>query len=216
MPRALSLLHRRGALRHTHFTLSEHTDIRTDQRKRYRIIRKENPSVTALDWFHNAPRWKASRASKRRWVLKGTLHAVSVIFENLKAGANIEEIMEWFDGLDLEQSKPSSILPPAALNRLLPLCQPLMLVLFDQALDCGNWSAQAYNAAWKSQSSCRTISRSKRTGRKALEALVDEGYRLGAFSHYQASQLLGLSRLGFRRFFEGTEYLRDTAGDPSH
>jgi uncharacterized protein (DUF433 family) len=28
---------------------------------------------------------------------------VSVIFENLKAGANIEEIMEWFDGLDREQ-----------------------------------------------------------------------------------------------------------------
>ena len=28
---------------------------------------------------------------------------VSVIFENLKAGANIDEIMEWFEGLDREQ-----------------------------------------------------------------------------------------------------------------
>jgi len=37
------------------------------------------------------------------WVLKGTRMPVSVIFENLKAGANIEEIMEWFDGLDREQ-----------------------------------------------------------------------------------------------------------------
>jgi uncharacterized protein (DUF433 family) len=29
--------------------------------------------------------------------------SVSVIFENLKVGANIVEIMEWFDGLDREQ-----------------------------------------------------------------------------------------------------------------
>jgi hypothetical protein len=28
---------------------------------------------------------------------------VSVIFENLKAGANIDEIMEWFEGLEREQ-----------------------------------------------------------------------------------------------------------------
>jgi uncharacterized protein (DUF433 family) len=29
----------------------------------------------------------------------------SAIFENLEAGANIDEIMEWFDGLDREQVK---------------------------------------------------------------------------------------------------------------
>jgi len=28
---------------------------------------------------------------------------VSVIFENLKAGANVDEIMEWFEGLNREQ-----------------------------------------------------------------------------------------------------------------
>jgi uncharacterized protein (DUF433 family) len=28
---------------------------------------------------------------------------VSVIFENVKAGANLDEIMEWFEGLDREQ-----------------------------------------------------------------------------------------------------------------
>jgi uncharacterized protein (DUF433 family) len=37
------------------------------------------------------------------WVLKGTRMPVSVIFENLKAGANTDEIMEWFEGLDREQ-----------------------------------------------------------------------------------------------------------------
>lgn len=39
-------------------------------------------------------------------------------------------------------------------------------------------------------------------GREALEALVVEGYRSGALSHYQASQLLGLSRLAFDGFLK--------------
>jgi uncharacterized protein (DUF433 family) len=37
------------------------------------------------------------------WVLKGTRMPVSAIFENLEAGANIDDIMEWFDGLDRDQ-----------------------------------------------------------------------------------------------------------------
>lgn len=39
------------------------------------------------------------------WVLKGTRMPVSAIFENIAAGANIDDIMEWFDGLDREQVK---------------------------------------------------------------------------------------------------------------
>ena len=39
------------------------------------------------------------------WVLKGTRMPVSAIFENLEAGANIDDIMEWYDGLDREQIK---------------------------------------------------------------------------------------------------------------
>jgi predicted HTH domain antitoxin len=34
-------------------------------------------------------------------------------------------------------------------------------------------------------------------GREALEALALEGYRSGAFSQYEAAQLLGMSRLAF-------------------
>lgn len=34
-------------------------------------------------------------------------------------------------------------------------------------------------------------------GREALEALAIEGYRSGALTHYQASQLLQVSRLAF-------------------
>lgn len=36
------------------------------------------------------------------WVLRGTRMPVSVIFENLEAGADIDE---WFEGLDREQIK---------------------------------------------------------------------------------------------------------------
>ena len=39
------------------------------------------------------------------WVLRGTRMPVSAIFENIEAGARINDIMEWFDGLDREQVK---------------------------------------------------------------------------------------------------------------
>lgn len=39
-------------------------------------------------------------------------------------------------------------------------------------------------------------------GRAALEALAIEGYRSGALTHYQASQLLQLSRLEFDAFLK--------------
>jgi predicted HTH domain antitoxin len=39
-------------------------------------------------------------------------------------------------------------------------------------------------------------------GRDALESLAIEGYRAGTLSHYQASQILGLSRLEFDGFLK--------------
>ena len=39
-------------------------------------------------------------------------------------------------------------------------------------------------------------------GREALEALAIEGYRQGTFSHFEASQLLGLSRFEFEGFLK--------------
>jgi len=39
------------------------------------------------------------------WLLRGTRMPVAAIFENIEAGANIDDIMEWFDGLDREQVK---------------------------------------------------------------------------------------------------------------
>jgi uncharacterized protein (DUF433 family) len=39
------------------------------------------------------------------WVLRGTRMPVTAIFENIEAGASIDDIMEWFDGLDRKQVK---------------------------------------------------------------------------------------------------------------
>ena len=39
------------------------------------------------------------------WVLRGTRMPVSAIFENIEAGAGIDDIMKWFEGLDREQVK---------------------------------------------------------------------------------------------------------------
>ena len=39
------------------------------------------------------------------WVLKGIRMPVAAIFENIEAGASIDDIMKWFDGLDREQVK---------------------------------------------------------------------------------------------------------------
>lgn len=39
-------------------------------------------------------------------------------------------------------------------------------------------------------------------GREALEALAIEGYRSGALSHFEAGQLLGLSRFEFDGFLK--------------
>jgi len=39
------------------------------------------------------------------WVLRGTRMPVSAIFENLEAGASVDDIMQWYDGLNREQVK---------------------------------------------------------------------------------------------------------------
>ena len=59
--------------------------------------------MAALDWSQCHAVESIPGKVSGAWVLKGTRMPISVIFENLKAGANIDEIMEWFEGLDREQ-----------------------------------------------------------------------------------------------------------------
>jgi uncharacterized protein (DUF433 family) len=62
-------------------------------------------NMAALDWSRCPVVESVSGKVSGAWVLKGTRMPVSAIFENLEAGANIDDIMAWFDGLDREQVK---------------------------------------------------------------------------------------------------------------
>jgi len=59
--------------------------------------------MPALDWSQCSAVESIPGKVSGAWVLRGTRMPVSVIFENLQAGANIDDIMEWFEGLDRGQ-----------------------------------------------------------------------------------------------------------------
>lgn len=61
--------------------------------------------MTPLDWSQCPAVESIPGKVSGAWVLKGTRMPVSAIFENLEAGASVDNIMEWFDGLDREQVK---------------------------------------------------------------------------------------------------------------
>ena len=61
--------------------------------------------MAALDWSQCPAVESIPGKVSGAWVLKGTRMPVSVIFENLEGGASLDDIMEWFEGLDREQVK---------------------------------------------------------------------------------------------------------------
>lgn len=61
--------------------------------------------MAALDWSQCSAVESVPGKVSGAWVLKGTRMPVSAIFENLEAGASLDDIMEWYDGLDREQVK---------------------------------------------------------------------------------------------------------------
>src|ERR1700693_3697129 len=63
------------------------------------------PLMAALDWSQCSAVESVPGKVSGAWVLKGTRLPVSAIFENLEAGASLDDIMQWYDGLDREQVK---------------------------------------------------------------------------------------------------------------
>jgi uncharacterized protein (DUF433 family) len=59
--------------------------------------------MATLDWSQCPDVESVPGRVSGAWVLKGTRMPVAAIFDNLAAGANIDNIMEWFDGLDRKQ-----------------------------------------------------------------------------------------------------------------
>ena len=52
--------------------------------------------MAALDWSQCPAVESIPGKVSGAWVFKGTRMPVSLVFENLEAGATIEEIMDWF------------------------------------------------------------------------------------------------------------------------
>ncbi len=59
--------------------------------------------ITTLDWSQCPEVESVPDKVSGAWVLRGTRMPASVILENLDAGASLDDIMEWFDGLDRNQ-----------------------------------------------------------------------------------------------------------------
>ena len=61
--------------------------------------------MASLDWSQCPDVESVHGKLSGAWVLKGTRMPVSAIFENLGAGATLDNILERFDGLRREQVK---------------------------------------------------------------------------------------------------------------
>ena len=61
--------------------------------------------MATLDWSQCSAVESIPGKVSGAWVLKGTRMPVSAIFENLEAGASVDDIMQWYDGLNREQVK---------------------------------------------------------------------------------------------------------------
>ena len=61
--------------------------------------------MAVLDWAQCSAVERIPGKVSGAWVVRGTRMPVSAIFENLEAGANIDDILQWFDGLNREQIK---------------------------------------------------------------------------------------------------------------
>ena len=66
---------------------------------------KEGANVSSLDWSECSAVESIPGKVSGAWVLKGTRMPVSAIFENIEAGASLDDILEWYEGLDREQVK---------------------------------------------------------------------------------------------------------------
>ena len=53
--------------------------------------------MSALDWSRCPAVESSPEKVSGAWVFRGTRMPVATVFENLEAGATIEDIMEWFD-----------------------------------------------------------------------------------------------------------------------
>ena len=59
--------------------------------------------MALLDWSRCPVVERVPDKVSGAWVLKGTRMPVATIFENLEAGASIDDVLTWYEGLDRKQ-----------------------------------------------------------------------------------------------------------------
>ena len=59
--------------------------------------------MAVLDWSQCPAVEKVAGKVSGAWVLQGTRMPAATIFENLQAGASIDDVLAWYDGLDRKQ-----------------------------------------------------------------------------------------------------------------
>ena len=59
--------------------------------------------MAVLDWSQCPAVERVPGKVSGAWVLKGTRMPVATIFENLEAGASIDDVLAWYEGLDRKQ-----------------------------------------------------------------------------------------------------------------
>jgi uncharacterized protein (DUF433 family) len=85
--------------------------------------------MAALDWSQCPAVESTPGKVSGAWVFRGTRMPVSTVFENLEAGACIDDIIEWFD-LTRAKLRQYWTLPPAAwmFQRTAKCASPAMVV----------------------------------------------------------------------------------------
>jgi uncharacterized protein (DUF433 family) len=61
--------------------------------------------MATIDWQECADVESVPGKLSGVWVLRGTRVPASAVFENIEAGASINDIVEWYEGLDRRQVK---------------------------------------------------------------------------------------------------------------
>ena len=59
--------------------------------------------MALLDWSRCPAVERVPGKVSGAWVLKGSRMPVATIFENLEAGASIDDVLAWYEGLDRKQ-----------------------------------------------------------------------------------------------------------------
>ena len=59
--------------------------------------------MAVLDWSQCPAVERVPGKVSGVWVLKGTRMPVATVFENLEAGASIDDVLAWYEGLDRKQ-----------------------------------------------------------------------------------------------------------------